>query len=190
MIIKRNMNDFIENVSKFMMSILVALILASVAHAENYKNDIAGEKEGIPSKVMSAYGEWVPPDGDAIIKVQACDNHSRNLCAYLVRHAYENLSESDALNPDQRLRERSLIGIEILNHVKFSKINQWRGGDLYDPRTGKSYFAKVRLLNQNQLKITGCIGPGLCKGYIWRRASEKTVLREGTIFNKPSVGSE
>lgn len=138
------------------------------------------------SNDADVYGEWVPPDGDAIVKVAPCEKSAQLLCAYLVRHAYEDLSEYDSLNPNRKLRERPLIGVEILNNVKKTKKDgQWRGGDLYDPRTGKSYYAKVGLLNHDKLKITGCIGPGLCKGYVWTRVDNTLVdLMPGSVVNE------
>lgn len=135
-----------------------------------------------PSKLnANIQGEWVPPDGDAIIRIKYCGEHPSKLCADLVQHAYGALSDKDALNPNLKLRNRALIGVKILDGLKMTSVTSWKGGELYDPRTGKSYFAKVKLLSENEAKITGCIGPGLCKGYVWKRADPNLELIPGKL---------
>ena len=127
------------------------------------------------------YGDWVPPDGDAIIHIDRCSESGKKLCAQLVQHAYSDLSKKDALNADADLRDRPLIGVNILEGLKMSGTRSWKGGDLYDPRTGKTYHAKVKLLSETKLKIIGCIAPGLCKGYVWKRAQPDTELTPGNL---------
>ncbi len=116
-------------------------------------------------------GYWLPPDGDALIKLSACDGDQNMICATLEKHAYTSLSQTDKLNPDFTLRERPLIGVHILRNVEAAGNQRWKGGALYDPRTGKQYTAKLKVLDDDHIKISGCIGPGLCKGYVWRRVA-------------------
>ena len=113
------------------------------------------------------YGEWVPPDMDAVISVQDCENL---LCAKLVHHEYSHLTKRDVKNPDVSLRDRALIGLGILNNFRQAGEKKWRGGSLYDPRTGKKYIARIEMLDLDRMKITACIKKFLCKGYVWTRA--------------------
>jgi len=133
------------------------------------------------------YGDWVPPDMDAVIRVGPCAFEVTYLCAHLVKHAYESLSDTDVLNPDPELKSRELIGVNILTSVRPTSDTRWKDGDLYDPRTGKSYYAKVKLLGKDSLKITGCLGPGLCKGYVWHRfAPGQSLVKGGTVPKSPA----
>jgi len=135
--------------------------------AVNFTSAFAGS----PDSKSSVYGEWIPPDQDAIIRIEPCHQNTMSLCATLIKHAYSSLSTADAQNPNGTLKDRPLIGINILSNLKPNNRKNWRGGKLYDPRTGKSYFAKLKLLGQDKIQISGCIGPGLCKGYVWHRAN-------------------
>lgn len=120
-------------------------------------------------------GEWQPPDMNAQIRFQPCDGR---LCAVLTWQDYAANVTADILNPDPLLRERPLIGAPILDHLERIKPNLWKSGDLYDPRTGKTYHAKLKRLDDNRIKITGCIGPGLCKGYIWNKTPARIAAAE------------
>jgi len=116
---------------------------------------------------VDVYGEWTPPDMDAVISIRNC---GEVLCAELVTHDYTKLAAHDIKNPDPALRDRALLGVKILDGLRMTGRLKWGGGELYDPRTGKSYSSRVKILDSGRLKITGCISAYLCKGYIWTRA--------------------
>lgn len=112
------------------------------------------------------YGEWVSPMGDAVIALQPCGD---NLCGHVVNQDFAPAVETDVLNPDPAQWDRPIIGLRILDGLEMSGRDRWKGGVFYDPRTGKSYMPKIKVLSDDQVKISGCIGPGLCKGYVWNR---------------------
>ncbi|MEL7487662.1 MAG: DUF2147 domain-containing protein [Pseudomonadota bacterium] len=141
------------------MRALATALLLAMAFA------VAPASAGEPSFDLA--GEWTPPNMDAVIRLQHCGD---TLCADLVRHAYGALSDRDVNNPDETLRSRPLLGVRILDGFMMASARKWRGGSLYDPRTGRTYWSKIKVLDDNALKITACIGPGLCKGYVWTRA--------------------
>ncbi len=145
----------------------LACLLAGLAQTA-----MAGSLEEASSAII--VGEWTPPKMDAAITIAPC---AEGVCATLTRHAYGDLAERDELNPDPALRERSLIGATILKGLRPASANKWRGGALYDPRTGKTYASKMKLLDPNHLKITACVGPGLCKGYVWTRIAPGDPLK-------------
>ena len=105
---------------------------------------------------------------DAVINVEYC---GEKLCAKLVDHDYEEVSSHDFKNPNPAMRARPLLGVAILDGLKMVSEKKWTGGVLYDPRTGRSYISKIKLLDNERIKITGCIAPKLCKGYIWTRVA-------------------
>ncbi len=117
---------------------------------------------------ISLTGDWETPDMDAVISIR---QNGEVLYADLVQHDYTGLTSQDINNPDPAKRTRPLLGVRILDGLRRVKENRWKGGELYDPRTGKTYLSELKFLDQNRLKIIGCIGPGLCKGYVWRRVA-------------------
>ncbi|MEO1015641.1 MAG: DUF2147 domain-containing protein [Pseudomonadota bacterium] len=136
--------------------------------------DTSAAAEASSERATMALGAWTPPKMDAVIEIAPCGDE---LCATLTKHAYAGLADHDALNPDPALRRRPLVGATILEGLTRKSGTKWRGGALYDPRTGKSYMAKIELLDQERLKIVACVGPGLCKGYVWTRYREVDPLK-------------
>lgn len=164
----------------FLRSFLVLAGLAAIATAN-------GPAPARAFDVQAVVGEWIPPDMDAIISIRPCGD---SLCAELIKHAYGHLSDHDVLNPDPTLRQRPLVGLRILQGLRKAGETRWRGGQLYDPRTGKSYTPKLKIIDNQRLRISGCIGPGLCKGYVWKRVTKDITLREGIVQTSPSAVSE
>lgn len=65
----------------------------------------------------------------------------------------------DKKNPDEKLRGRKLVGLVIMNGLTYDKDdNNWSGGKIYDPATGKTYKVTCSFDNANTLKVRGYIG--------------------------------
>lgn len=126
----------------------------------------------VSSDLEEIKGKWETPMMDAVIEIAPC---GEKLCAALVQHDYTEVTDIDIKNPDPQERGRPLIGVKILDGLSHIKDDKWANGELYDPRTGKTYGSKVKLIDENRVKISGCIGPGLCKGYIWTRVHDLEV---------------
>ena len=66
----------------------------------------------------------------------------------------------DINNPDKTKRNNLLIGLVILMAFKFDGDDEWKGGNIYDPETGKTYSSYF-YLKENTLKVRGYIGTSL-----------------------------
>lgn len=76
----------------------------------------------------------------------------------------------DRENPDPALRERSILGVEVLTGLRFDG-EGWSGGAIYTPRKGVTYKARAWLEGAETLKIRGYLGtPWLGRTVTWRRA--------------------
>lgn len=65
----------------------------------------------------------------------------------------------DEKNPDAKLQNRAVIGLEILKGFKFSESgNEWSDGKIYDPSSGKTYSCNINFESATKLKIRGYIG--------------------------------
>lgn len=66
----------------------------------------------------------------------------------------------DLENPDPKLRERPIIGLEILDGFRYAGGGTWKGGTIYDPANGKTYKAKMSLdgADDRTLEIRGYVG--------------------------------
>ena len=77
----------------------------------------------------------------------------------------------DRENPDPALRERPILGLPILQGLRFNG-EQWVGGQIYSPREGATYRAKLWLEDRQTLKVRGYVGmPVFGMNATWRRAT-------------------
>lgn len=85
----------------------------------------------------------------------------------------------DKENPDTKLRNRKLMGLKILNDFTYDKgRNEWSGGTIYSPKTGKTYKCYLTFEDDGRLKVRGYIGSswmGLGKTVHW---TKEKALRE------------
>ena len=64
---------------------------------------------------------------------------------------------TDTENPDKSKRSQPLLGLIILTNFYF-KNNEWKGGKIYDPQSGKTYTCTMWLTDNNTLKVRGYWG--------------------------------
>lgn len=62
----------------------------------------------------------------------------------------------DENNPDRRLRNRKVLGLEVLEQLTYNaKSKRWENGLIYDTRTGKKWSSVVHLTPKGLLKVRG-----------------------------------
>ncbi|ASP32032.1 DUF2147 domain-containing protein [Labrenzia sp. VG12] len=118
------------------------------------------------SIAADAKGDWVRPNGASKIRISSCGN---SLCGKLI---WLREPRNDTQNPDTSKRDRSLVGVQIVQSMKpTSQENQWKG-KVYNAEDGKTYTGFIKLTSANKLKLEGCVMGGLiCKGETWTRAN-------------------
>jgi uncharacterized protein (DUF2147 family) len=67
----------------------------------------------------------------------------------------------DRENPDPKLRDRPVAGLEIMHGLKPAGPGKWDGGKIYDPETGNTYSCKMTLVSSNELHLRGFLGISL-----------------------------
>ena len=106
-------------------------------------------------------GLWWADGGAAQVEIIQCDDA---LCGQIV-WLRSPLDEHgcplrDAENPDAALRERSVIGIQLLAGLRASSevAGEWSGGEIYDPGSGRTYRAFLRMDGADRLRLRGYLG--------------------------------
>lgn len=74
------------------------------------------------------------------------------------RHGSVGKAEVDSKNPDPALRNRPIIGMEIMKGFTAKGDNQWENGICYNPESGKSYKCKMHMVSPERLEL---------RCYIW-----------------------
>ena len=64
----------------------------------------------------------------------------------------------DRSNPDPSLRDRPLVGIDILADLRPEPDGSWDGGTIYDPTSGRTYRCTMAMGRDDRLLVRGYVG--------------------------------
>jgi len=118
-----------------------------------------------PSDIL---GSWKTDGGDSRLELFRC---GEKICGKIVWLKQPNYIDSkdgpvgktkvDRKNPDPGLRNRPILGLQVMKGLTAKGGNRWGNGACYDPETGKSYKCKMRLASPGRLELRGYIGISL-----------------------------
>lgn len=112
-------------------------------------------------------GRWLTEERDAVITIGDC---GKTLCGRITKFLVtppQGADQRDVNNRNPKLRSRKLLGMPVLTGFTEDG-DEWRG-EIYDPKSGKTYRSIIRRKNAATLEVKGCIGP-FCQTQIWKRA--------------------
>jgi len=123
-------------------------------------------------------GVWNNEEKDARIEVLKCADTYCGRIIWLKDPNYPAGSTEgtpgtprlDNHNPDPARRTRPIFGLQIVKNFVFAGDSLWKGGTVYDPKNGKTYSGKIKLVSPDQLDLRGYIGiPLLGRTTTWTR---------------------
>lgn len=117
-------------------------------------------------------GTWLNEDEDAHIEITKVDDKFFGKVVWIKDNIDPETGKEklDKLNPDESLRSRPRLGLEILTNFVFDGKENWEDGKIYDPKTGKTYSCYMKFVETDKLKIRGFIGVTLLgKTTYWTR---------------------
>lgn len=110
----------------------------------------------------SIEGTWRSPGGNSIIVIAACGS---SLCGTVAW-------ASDKAKKDASKTTSQLIGTQLLTNLQQVKDGRWQGR-LFIPDKNMRVTAKLQLLGDQQLKVSGCLaGKSLCRADVWTRTTD------------------
>jgi len=132
----------------------MTLLLFSIVHAQTQD---------------AIVGKWWNQEKEAQIEIYSCGG---KYCGKIVWMKEPNYPATDPKgmggqprvdreNPDPAKKERPILGLNLVWGFTYSGGNLWEGGQIYDPREGKTYKCKMTLENPDHLKVRGFIGVSL-----------------------------
>ena len=121
----------------------------------------------------SILGRWLTEDRLAVVEMAPC---GAELCGRVVWIGDKEAPRTDVANPDPALRARPVCDLQILGGFKQAGADapgEWRDGWIYDPKSGKTYHAKMTLRDAATLDLRGYVGiPLFGETQVWTRDTE------------------
>lgn len=79
----------------------------------------------------------------------------------------------DDKNSDEELQKRPIMGLLLVWDFVFDGDDEWEDGNIYDPKSGKTYSCYMRFESETTLKVRGYIGISLIgRTTYWTRPTE------------------
>ena len=102
-------------------------------------------------------GEWKLNTGTAIVEVYQEGDVYNGKIVWLKNPTRADGSPAvDQNNPDEKLRSRELMGLNMLSNLKKNDKGEYSGGVIYDPANGKTYYCSMAV-DGNVLKVRGSL---------------------------------
>lgn len=114
------------------------------------------------------FGYWLT--SGSIVKIENCNNLvCGKIITVFVEDGIDPNSILDKNNKNKSLRERTLVGVDLLSEFQISSNDQktFKGGKIYDPRSGRTYNSNLYFKPSGNLKVEGCLR-SFCRGEEWQ----------------------
>lgn len=118
-------------------------------------------------------GTWEVDGGEAHVQIYQQGGKFFGKIVWLREPNHDDgTPKLDANNPEARLRNRPIKGMQLLSGFEYDEDNVWEDGEIYDPQSGKTYSCKMTLVKPNQLEVRGYVGFSLLgRTDTWKRVS-------------------
>ena len=134
------------------------------------------------------FGYWLT--SGSVVKIENCNNQ---VCGKIITIFVDDQVDPESIlddnNKNKSLRDRMLIGIDLLSEFEINDEDQktFKGGKIYDPRSGNTYKSNLYLDQSGILKVEGCLA-FICDGEEWQPLIVKTNedgTQEAVLKNSP-----
>ena len=111
------------------------------------------------TKKDDVLGKWISTDKSVAVQVYRQRNDFKAKVIWFDERLGSGTpmnSRHDTHNPDEKLRTRKVIGMDILNGLNFNSANQrWESGKIYDASSGRTWDALGEINSEGKLCVRG-----------------------------------
>jgi uncharacterized protein (DUF2147 family) len=141
----------IQRITMKVSVLLLSVLLAATTAYGAAPNDILGP--------------WKTAGDSSEVELFKCGEKICGKVAWLKNPNYMDSKDGpvgtpkvDRKNPDPKLRNRPIIGLQVIDGLAAAGGNRWEHGMCYDPESGNTYKCKVHLASPERLEVRGFIG--------------------------------
>ncbi len=146
----------------FILFFISMMFMITPAQADDYKP--------APDDILGVWQTADEGDSRSLIEIFKVDDRYHGRIIHLDSPVYPDDSEkgppgqprTDSNNPDESLRDRPILGLELMHSFKFHK-GKWKDGRIYDPNNGKEYRCKLTLKDRDNVEVFGYVKVGFIK---------------------------
>ncbi|NOR87706.1 MAG: DUF2147 domain-containing protein [Bacteroidales bacterium] len=103
-------------------------------------------------------GKWLNEEKDAKVEIyKQGDKYFGKLVWLKEPNREDGSAKLDDENPDDKLKSRAIQGLIMLQDFVYDD-DEWEDGEIYDPKSGKTYSCYMELEEPTKLMIKGYIG--------------------------------
>jgi len=115
-------------------------------------------------------GIWQTQDNEAKIEIYKSNGVYNGRIVWLKEpQNAEGLPLKDVKNKNKSLRDREVMGIDIIRGYVFDGHGRWKKGKIYNPKTGKTYSSQLKI-KRGKLEVRGYLRlPMFGKSITWTR---------------------
>ncbi len=117
----------------------------------------------VRAQTSDASGMWRTPAG-ALMHLYRCGG---GYCGKVARISPGG-ARIDVQNKDPKLRKREIKGLQVLVVDKQVATGKF-SGTAYNPENGKTYTGHLVLVDDQTIKVGGCVLGFLCQSQVWKR---------------------
>ncbi|UYZ61458.1 DUF2147 domain-containing protein [Hymenobacter weizhouensis] len=116
-------------------------------------------------------GVWKNGEGTGMVQIyKRGDKYFGRIVWLKVANNPNGTPRTDSNNPEEKLRNRPLKGLENMRDFTYVGNNKWESGKIYDPKNGSDYSCEMTLVDENTLEVRGFIGVSLFgRTDVWKR---------------------
>jgi uncharacterized protein (DUF2147 family) len=132
---------------KILLSLIIAVFAIGNITAQNFKAE-------------DVLGPWFNEEKDAKVEIYIENGKYFGKVVWLKTpiDPENGKPKLDTKNPDEELQKRPVMGLLLVSDFDYEGEGLWENGDIYDPKSGKTYSCYMKLESKDSLKVRGFIG--------------------------------
>jgi uncharacterized protein (DUF2147 family) len=149
---------------KIRTAVILGATLASLLLASNQ-----GAAASATELNDAVQGVWFTQGRDGGVELYSCDG---KICGRLY-WLKDDIGSRDEHNPDPAKRQRALCHMQFMGDFTKKTDGRYTDGWIYDPDSGSTYSAQLRIVDRNTLELRGYVlMPLFGRSQIWKRADD------------------